>query len=148
MRRRTRTASRGGILVCVLVCIGVASTIMLTALTATLRARRQIRQEMQLEQTRWLVEAGMIRGSRAAQRDAQYKGENWSVGSALGDNFDADVAIVVTNEDAAEGKILLQVTAEIRGTDPNSKTTRRSRQWLIDRPEKDSQEQTENENQT
>jgi type II secretory pathway component PulJ len=56
---RANPNRRGVVLIAVLVCLGVIAAIMFSAMQTSLRHRRQMARELQMEQTRWLAEAGM-----------------------------------------------------------------------------------------
>ncbi len=131
MNQRSSTIRVGAVLVCVLVCVGVASTIMLTSLHASLRERRQMRQELQMEQTRWLVEAAMIRGTRATRDQDDYRGETWNVSAALRKYAQAEVTINVSPVAGSNGEVQLDVTAEIRGPDSRSNITKHSGRMIL-----------------
>lgn len=111
----------GAILVCVLVCMGIATTIGLVAVRSSLQARRQMRQEVQLEQTRWLLDAGLARGLQQLRQSPAYQGETWNVAPALQSYPDAVVNIeVLADSSAPDGPARLQVTAVLGHSDPLS----------------------------
>ncbi len=61
-RRPNARASRqrnGTIVIAVLVCLAIATTILFGAIEVSLRQRRQVRSETQMEQTYWLLDAGI-----------------------------------------------------------------------------------------
>ncbi len=60
--RRLNGADRqrvGTILIVVLVCLVVVTSILFGAITVSIRHRQQLRNELQLEQTYWLLDAGI-----------------------------------------------------------------------------------------
>lgn len=61
MIRIGKTNNRRGAagLTVVLVCIGVIGALIFASLQTSLRQRRQLDRELQMEQTRWLAEAGL-----------------------------------------------------------------------------------------
>ena len=75
MKNRHRAEKRGTVLLVVLVCMVVATSIVLGAVQSSLRHRRQLHQEIQLEQTRWLLDAGISRAISQLDRDPEYDGE-------------------------------------------------------------------------
>ncbi len=91
----------GAVLVCVLVCMGIATTIGLVAVRSSLQVRRQLRQELQLEQTRWLLDAGIARGLQQLNRRPDYQGETWEVSPALPTDMHATIEIKVLTEPTA-----------------------------------------------
>ena len=56
---KSNNRSGAAALTVVLVCIGVIGALMFASLQTSLRQRRQLDRELQMEQTRWLAEAGM-----------------------------------------------------------------------------------------
>lgn len=131
MRRLPDSPRIGTLLVCVLVCLGIATSIMLTAVHSSLRARRQIARELQMEQTRWLLDAGVARARSQLRGDSGYSGESWEVTPALAAHQTARIEISLGDENAADGSRRLAVTATIRGRDPGSLPTRRTLALLI-----------------
>lgn len=73
---RTNISNRSGtVAIVVLVCLVVTSSIMLGAVASSLRQRRQLQQEIQLEQTRLLLDAGIAKAICEFEKDAGYTGE-------------------------------------------------------------------------
>ena len=73
---RTNISNRSGtVAIVVLVCLVVTSSIMLGAVASSLRQRRQLQQEIQLEQTRLLLDAGIAKAICEFAKDAGYTGE-------------------------------------------------------------------------
>ena len=68
---------RAAVLVGVLACMIVG--MILTALTvqAALRGRREARLELQLTQTEWLCEGGIVRAVSELRKSTEYSGETW-----------------------------------------------------------------------
>lgn len=76
MKNRNHRIERSGtVLLVVLVCMVVTTSIVLGAVQSSLRHRRQLRQDIQMEQTRWLLDAGIGRAISQLERDADYDGE-------------------------------------------------------------------------
>lgn len=128
---RTNSMRQGAILVCVLVCMGIAITIVLASVRSSLQVRRQMRREIQLEQTRWLLEAGMNRAASQLRQQSEYEGETWLVDPALTAYTGAIIEIAVTGDDVPENNVRLQVTARIPAQDPASKPTQRSETVIV-----------------
>lgn len=110
------------ILVCVLVCMGIVSTITLLAVRTSLQVRRQMRQEVQLEQARWLLDAGLARGLQQLRQRADYQGETWDVAPALTSYGQATVQIAIEADGPGQAssdttRRRLQVTATINAAD-------------------------------
>jgi hypothetical protein len=104
---------------------------MLTSIHASLRVRRQLARELQMEQTRWLANAGLARGWMRASNEAGYTGESWTVSPALSENTVANVVITLTTTDVPDGQVGLQVVATLCGTEANSKPTRKTESMVI-----------------
>ena len=122
----------GAVLICVLVCMGIASAIILASVRSSLRARRQMRREIQLEQTRWLLEAGAVRAVQELRADEDYSGETWRVDEAV-ERFDqARVEITVRRDVAPAGSARVDVVARVAQDAPNAQPTRRSRSLLVE----------------
>ncbi len=118
-----RSFRLGSVLVCVIVCLGVATSIMLTSVVGSLRARRQIDRELQMEQTRWLADAGFMRAVQQIRVNSDYVGEIWAVSPAIDEAHEATIEIVVKSEDA---KTRVEIVATIRDRSPQSHPTRRA----------------------
>jgi hypothetical protein len=130
MRQHPRS---GTLLVCVVVCMGIALSIMLTSIHGSLRERRQIARELQMEQTRWLVDAGLTRGMMKLSEDAGYSGETWDVTQALQSDHTSIIEISVQKTGDASESVRLSVSATIRGQQLNSQPTRHTTSMMIDR---------------
>jgi type II secretory pathway component PulK len=131
MRPSSHEHRRGTLLVCVLVCLGIATSIMLSAIQTSLRERRQLTRELQMEQTRWLVDAGIMRGIERLRADRRYEGETWEVSPALCKESVAKIVITRTSE-GDEGTTRLHITAMIRGPEPNSPLTQHSKLVVVE----------------
>jgi Tfp pilus assembly protein PilV len=59
----------------VMVCLITVAVIVIGALTQSLKLHRQSRHEIMLEQTRWVLDAGISRAVSALQADRDYTGE-------------------------------------------------------------------------
>ncbi len=129
MKSLQRSYPGGSILVGVIVCLGVATSIMLTSVHWSLRARRQLARELQMEQTRWLVDAGFARVRNQMRLDVDYDGETWVVEPPLSDELQATIEI----KTRAEGEqTLVEVIAIVRDRNSQTPPTRRTgSQWLV-----------------
>ena len=134
-----KSRSRGSILICVLVCLGIAASIMLVSVRSSLRVRRQMRNETQLEQTRWLLEAGVKRGASRLREDPAYRGETWQVVPALTAYRDATVEIKVTRDAVSDEQASLSVSARIGGQTTHTESTQRSTTLLVQRTQSKSE---------
>ena len=119
---RKNTGSRSAtVLVAVLVCLGVATTILLAAVQVSLGHRRQIRQELQMEQTKWLVDAGVRKALAEVEADEDYSGDIFSVVPLLKyDNAKLEIQVTL---DEDESSALIKVSALVnRGKDEMTET--------------------------
>ena len=70
MNRRVQNSNQrhgAAALTVVIVCIGVIGALMFASLQTSLRQRRQLGRELQMEQTRWLAEAGIEHAKQLIQ---------------------------------------------------------------------------------
>lgn len=119
MNRRT-----GTVLIAVLVCLGIASVITLTSVRSSLRHRRELRRQWQLEQTRWLLEAAVIRTREQSRSDEDYSGEAWDVSTTLPAYDKAIVTIQPADSESQEAS--WSVTATIGSSSDDFMTTQRT----------------------
>jgi len=96
---------RGTILILVLACCAVAVALIMISLQVSLQQRRQLRSELQLEQTRWVLDAA-IRKSISDPSDEASEGE---LKPKL-EKFDKVLFSVTPNED--EAKVVVQARIE------------------------------------
>jgi len=54
----------GTVLIAVLVCLGLIATLMFSAVRVSLQQRRQLERELQMEQTCWLADAGLVHATK------------------------------------------------------------------------------------
>ena len=132
MKRPLDSRRFGALLVCVLICLGIAISIMLTSLSSSLRTRRQTIRELQMEQTRWLTDAGIARALDKIRVDERYSGESWTVTPALSDHQEATIEVSIPAEKSQSGKRQISVTATISSRDQRSQPTRRTRTIAVD----------------
>ena len=118
--RRLRSAT---VLVAVLVCLAVASLILFATVKVSSGHRRQIRQELQIEQTRWMVDAGVRKALAEIASDKNYSGDQFSVSPLLKyGKAKLEIEVVADNEGAAA---LLKISASVnRGEDELTETNR------------------------
>lgn len=99
----------------VLVCLSFATVVATLLIQAALAERTYARRIELIDQTDWLVEAGIDRGAAQLARSPTYAGETWPVGlTHLGGPFSAVVRIEVNRTSDPQTR-LLSVRAEIRG---------------------------------
>ncbi|WP_146399448.1 hypothetical protein [Planctomycetes bacterium CA13] len=87
--------------------------------------------ERQLEQTRWLLDAGIARASSQLKNNTGYDGETWIVTPSLGPNWISRIEIAVMKSGSEANATRINVTAEIRGNDSLAHATRRSHSFLV-----------------
>jgi hypothetical protein len=99
----------------VLVCLSFATVVATLLIQAALAERTYARRIELIDQTDWLVEAGIDRGAAQLAKSPTYSGETWSVASThLDGPFSAEVRIEVKRTDDSQIR-LLSVRAELRG---------------------------------
>ncbi len=123
---------RGAILVAVLVCLGIATTIVLGAVQSSIRQHRQVRQELQLEQTRWLLDAGIERAIAGFQAQPEsYAGESLTITPGLKKFDRATIEISVMENDAITERARLRVTARLAGAAATAPVMQRSQEIVL-----------------
>ena len=142
MSRNAPQSRNASILVCVIVCIGIATAIVSISARSSLRVRRQVRHEIQLEQTRWLVDSGVRRALAQLRQDPDYEGETWQVTPVLQGYENATVEIVSLADDMPANRVGFRVSAAIDDRNPRhdviTVSTTRSRTVFVDTQELDS----------
>ena len=134
----SRCRRSGGVLIAVLVCMSVAATILLCAVEKSLRCRRQLRNEAQLEQVRWLVDAGIRKAVANLQKDDKYSGERITVSPEMYESLVADVEIDVSptksRGKSSKESVRILVTATLRRQESTSPKVKRVKELVFDRP--------------
>lgn len=126
------TPRRGAALIYVLVCLGISISLVMTSLKSSLTHRRQTRQLLRVEQTDWLLEAGLVRAHRQLRNDDTYTGETWSVGDAIRGNEPAEIEIEVTRDESSNDSLTVRVIARLGQYDSQSPhRIQRSHTWQI-----------------
>ena len=129
----------GLITVCVLVCLIVTVSLSLSMLRSTLRARRDVAIRLQVQQTDWMLDAGIQLANARLAASEQYAGETWQVGDAIlgyhagrvviavlrdGDNINVEAVALLSNSN-------LPKKNTPSGERERGMVTRRSHQWQI-----------------
>ncbi|WP_153557231.1 hypothetical protein [Roseimaritima sediminicola] len=130
---------RGILLISVLLALAIVTTLVFLAVRTGLQTRRQMRREVQMEQTRWLLDAGIARGLRELRQSPEYRGETWQVAPVPPPYRFASVTIEVrpaADDDNPPAATHLRVTAVVSATDAPVPlhTTRRSHTVLLAQP--------------
>jgi len=95
MNRIGKTNNRRGAagLTVVLVCIGVIGALIFASLQTSLRQRRQLDRELQMEQTRWLAEAGLDHGLTLIESRDELSADRIVIKPEIGQHKNAEVTI-------------------------------------------------------
>lgn len=128
-RPREKNRRRGLTLFAVLVCLAVASVIMIGSVGFSIRHRMQLRNEIQLEQTYWLLDAGIGAALDKVRQDPEFKQLDLSAGESL-NKYDGSLKIIVTERSGPN--VGVRVTATLHGKNENGVTTKRSRLVFVD----------------
>lgn len=119
-------------MIAVLVCIGVATAILFGAVEQSLRCRRQMRNETQLEQVRWLVDAGVRKAIANLEQEPEYEGERFVVTPQIYNNLVANVEINVEPTDSESGQVCVVVTATLHKADEEFSKVKRTKELVFD----------------
>jgi Tfp pilus assembly protein PilX len=107
-----RKSERGAALVVALITLMVVMLITGAVMQSLLTSRKQMLVGEQALQSAWLAEAGLVRGSRALEGDASYRGETWDVQLGEGDDVvHGLVTIDVSHGDIGSGPRTVTATA-------------------------------------
>lgn len=132
MKTQSSKTRKGTVLVAVLVCMGLATSVLLGAVHTSLQMRRAMRQELQMEQTKWLMDMGIRKAIYSLSKKADYDGENLVITPALGKYTDSAVEITVDRDNSTADRIVLTITARVKGPGQNqTSTTQRSTQIVV-----------------
>jgi type II secretory pathway component PulK len=107
-----RRRRNGAALVAALVCLTIVVSILGTMLLHALSARRQLHAERDLRQCELLLQAGVDRAIFRHKREADYRGETWSLpAAAIIGAGDGQVTIALAR-DSGDGPWQVSVVAE------------------------------------
>jgi len=126
-----QTSRSGVVLIAVLVCMGVVMTILLGAVQTSLHCRRQMRNEAQLEQTRWLMDAGLRQAIANLEQQPDYAGQRIQLSSKVDKYASAVVDIKVKPIEDSPGKVSVNVTAELGDIEDEVLKTKRTRELIL-----------------
>ena len=130
--KTSSTPRRGTVLIAVLVCMGFATSILLGAVQTSLRLRREVRQELQLEQTKWLMDLGIRKAIIALQGQPAYDGETLAITPPLAKYANASIEITVNRKDQPDNRVRLWVTAQLTGSGGDgTSSTQRSTEIVV-----------------
>ena len=135
MKRSVPAPRRGAVLIAVLVCLAIVMMLMLGAVQISVRQQRQVRQHLQLEQTRWLLDAGISRAISQLQSQPEYRGETLSVTSGRMKELPATVEIAITATEKVD-QFRLRVTARTDRVEETNPSMQRSLERLLTLPSK------------
>jgi type II secretory pathway pseudopilin PulG len=136
-----RNPRSGSILVIVIVLMIVASTILFGMVQGGIRHRRQLRQELQMEQTRLMLDAGIRTAIKKVKSQPAYSGETISIDKFLGEHSKATIEIKVDESGTSEElnpRPEVLVLATLSGAGEWSFTTQRSHTMFVARTEQNS----------
>jgi len=125
-RRRSR---HGSVLVVALVCLLVVMMILGGAMRRTLLMRRQWHGERDLRQAELLLQAGLDRAAWRLAREADYRGESWSLPAEAIVGTGAGQVVIRTERASPESPWRVHVTAEY--PIGSERSIRRSRDFLV-----------------
>ena len=134
-------ARNGTILIVVLVCLVVATTILFGAIEVSIRHRQQTRTEIQLEQTYWLLDAGIGAAIEKFDQAPGFSEHSFATNESL-KNYTGSVDIKVTERN--DSNVSLLVTAKLHGQHEHSPVTQRSRVIVLNRLQSDQNGTNEN----
>lgn len=124
MRNRTHRARdrQGTVLVAVIVCLGLIGVLIFSALQTSLKQRRQLNRELQMEQTRWLAEAGILHATKLAKSAEELPEKPTTLRPKLDGAEACEISIVFSN---IKDKTIATVTARVGIEDrPELQTTK------------------------
>ena len=137
LRRQPRRSAI--IMVTVLVCMLVASSIALGLLHSAMRERRQMGRELQMVQTRWLLDGGLRHARIQLAGSTKYTGETIRFPVRVGrDEIDGQIEIAVSKDGQRPGVLVAQITARIG--DEQTNITQLSKSFEYTAPESEEQE--------
>ena len=126
-RRRRRN---GTTLIVVLVCLVAVTSILLGLVGTSIRHRGQVRTEVQLEQTYWLLDAGIGAAIAEFKRNPDFEELAVSMDEPF-ENYKGSVTINVLTRN--ETQLHVRVTAKLQGQSKHGPITQRSRIILLER---------------
>lgn len=131
-RFKGQARQRGIVLIAVLVCIGVATTILFGAVEKSLRCRRQMRNETQLEQVRWLVDAGIRKAISNLEQRPDYEGERLVVTPQIYQHLVAKVEIKIEPANSSTSdQVRVVVTAALHRPDEELPKVKRTKELVF-----------------
>ena len=127
MAKRLVKQKTGTVLVAALACMAIASMIVLAAIQTSLQQRRQLHRLAQMEQTRWLLDAGISHAVNLAQSGLDLPKKPLQIES---DHLNGATIKFQRLETSSNEQIRVLVTAQIKG---NTKvdSAQRSKEILI-----------------
>jgi hypothetical protein len=126
---RAARQRRGVVLVAALVCLLVVMALLGNLLLGTLRTSRRLHAERDLRQCELLLQAGMDRAAFRLAKEADYRGETWTLpAAAIAGTGDGQVTVEVTREvDSKPRQLSIVAEYPVGG----ERSIRRSRTILI-----------------
>ncbi len=124
----------GSVLIAVLVCMAIATTILLGIVQSSLRLQRQMRHEMQMEQTRWILDAGISQASKQLNSEPDYRGGMLRIEPGLSHFSEPSIEVVILPSQTKVGKIQARITARLQGLGKYAPVTQRSKTIEFNKP--------------
>ena len=121
----------GVLLITVLATLGIVLSLMASAVTISLRQRREVRNQIQVEQTRWLLDAAISHAVTKARSTPDYQGETLAIRPPLGLFIDSWVEIKSDPEPTESDSLSLHVAAWQVHRDRGGTKTKRSQHLKI-----------------
>ncbi len=123
MKRGIRNSRKGTVLITVLVCLGFTTSILLGCVHMSLTTRRGLRQHQQMNQTHWLLEAGIQRGLQNFKLNQSYEGERITLSQPLSNLDSAVVEIKILPATEIDKAQRMTVVATIQKNKSTPETT-------------------------
>lgn len=126
MKRGIKNSRNGTVLITVLVCMGFTTSILLGCVHMSLTTRRGLRQHQQMDQTHWLLEAGIQRGLQNLKSNKSYEGERITLSQPLSklDSAVVEIKILPATEIEKAKRMTVVATIQKNKSIPESATMR------------------------
>jgi type II secretory pathway component PulK len=136
---RVRLKNRNGsVLVVVLVCLGFAVTVMMGAARSSIQQRRQMRNERDLQQTQWLLDAGIRLAIEKSKENPHYDGQTLKVSRGLKSGQTGTVKIEIEKHETDHKASVIQVSATLQRP-KNQFAIKRSHHFVLSSNKRESQ---------
>ena len=123
MKRSTSQSRRGTVIIPVLVCMGFTTSVLLGCVHMSLNMRRGLRQDKQMDQTHWLLEAGIRKGFENTKSNPTYEDELIMLSQPLANLDRAVIEIKILPATDLEKAKRMKVVATIQKNTSKPETT-------------------------